>query len=426
MEVKIKKLSSVEKELEVKLTSREISPIREKVYKTWQESSQIPGYRKGKAPLELVIKKYKPEIEKDLKENLVAFFYKQAIKEANLVPVSPPVLLSSSLTLDGGFTFRMKIEEKPEVRLPKYKGLKVEKEIARVKDEEVDKVLEDLKQERAQWNEVSRSCREGDYIILDMEIYVEDKQVEKKEKVGVLLDTKVVFPALVENLVGLAPGSDKEFEIDIPSDHPDKKLAGKRCKYRVKIHNVREKVEPDIDDAFAQQLGEYKNLEELKQAIRQELQNYKHRKSDIEVEEKLIQEIISEARLEIPSQLLEIQARRITEDIVLRLLYRGIPREDVEKQMETIWEEARKEADKQLRLLFILDEVVKRENIEVSDQELDDYIKHLAEQRKTTFEELKTQLEKSQEIGNIKEQIKRRKALELIKESAHIVRKEEV
>jgi trigger factor len=426
LEVKIKKLSSVEKELEVKLTSREISSVRDKVYKTWQENSQIPGYRKGKAPLELVIKKYKQEIEKDLKENLVTFFYKQAIKEANLVPVSPPMILSSSLTLDGGFTFRMKIEEKPEVKLPKYKGLKVEKEIARVKDEEVDKVLEDLKQERAQWNEVSRPCKEGDYIILDMEIYVEDKQVEKKEKVGVLLDTKVVFPALVENLTGLAPGSEKEFEIDIPPDHPDKKLAGKRCKYRVKIHNVREKVEPDIDDAFAQQLGEYKNLEELKQAIRQELQDYKHRKSDMEVEEKLIQEVISEARLEIPSQLLEIQARRIAEDIVLRLLYRGIPREDVERQMETIWEEARKEADKQLRLLFILDEVVKKENIEVSGQELDDYIRHLAEHRKTTFEELKTQLEKSQEIGNIKEQIKRRKALELIKENAHIVRKEEV
>ncbi|RKY37762.1 MAG: trigger factor [Candidatus Omnitrophota bacterium] len=426
MEVKIKKLSAVEKELEVKLTSREISSIREKVYKTWQENSQIPGYRKGKAPLEIVLKRYKEEIEKDLKENLATFFYKQAIKEANVEPVSYPVILSSSLTVDGGFVFKMKIEERPEVKLPKYKGLKVEKKAPEVKDEEVDKVLEDLKQERARWEDVIRPSKEGDYIILDMEIYVDDKSVEKKEKVGVLLDTKVVLPQLVENLKGLVPGSGKEFEIDIPSGYPDKKLAGKRCRYKVKIHNIREKREPDINDAFAQQLGEYKNLEELRQAIRQELQNYKHRRSEMEVEEKLVQELVTRSRLEVPSQLLEIQARRIAEDIVLRLLYRGIPREDVERQMETIWEEARKEADKQLRLSFILDEVIRKENIDVSQQELDDYLKQLAEQRKTPFEELKTQLEKSREIGNIKEQIKKRKALELIKENAHIVRKEEV
>ena len=426
MEVKIKKLSAVEKELEVKLTSREISSIREKVYKTWQENSQIPGYRKGKAPLEIVLKRYREEIEKDLKENLATFFYKQAIKEANVEPVSYPVILSSSLTVDGGFVFKMKIEERPEVKLPKYKGLKVEKKAPEVKDEEVDKVLEDLKQERARWEDVIRPSKEGDYIILDMEIYVDDKSVEKKEKVGVLLDTKVVLPQLVENLKGLVPGSGKEFEIDIPSGYPDKKLAGKRCRYKVKIHNIREKIEPDINDAFAQQLGEYKNLEELRQAIRQELQNYKHRRSEMEVEEKLVQELVTRSRLEVPSQLLEIQARRIAEDIVLRLLYRGIPREDVERQMETIWEEARKEADKQLRLSFILDEVIRKENIDVSQQELDDYLKQLAEQRKTPFEELKTQLEKSREIGNIKEQIKKRKALELVKENAHIVRKEEV
>jgi len=426
LEVKIKKLSAVEKELEVKLTSREISSIREKVYKTWQENSQIPGYRKGKAPLEIVLKRYREEIEKDLKENLATFFYKQAIKEANVEPVSYPVILSSSLTVDGGFVFRMKIEERPEVKLPKYKGLKVEKKVPEVKDEEVYKVLEDLKQERARWEDVPRPSKEGDYIILDMEIYVDDKSVEKKEKVGVLLDTKVVLPQLVENLKGLVPGSGKEFEIDIPSGYSDKKLAGKRCRYKVKIHNIREKIEPDINDAFAQQLGEYKNLEELRQAIRQELQNYKHRRAEMEVEEKLVQELVTRSKLEVPSQLLEIQARRIAEDIVLRLLYRGIPREDVERQMETIWEEARKEADKQLRLSFILDEVIKKENIDVSQQELDDYLKQLAEQRKTSFEELKTQLEKSREIGNIKEQIKKRKALELIKENAHIVRKEEV
>jgi len=426
LEVKIKKLSPVEKELEIKLTSQETKPIREKVYKKWQENAVIPGYRKGKAPLELVIKKYRQDIERELKEHLVTFFYKSVIKEANLIPVSPPVILSSSFTIDGGFVFNMKVEEKPEVKLPRYKGLRVEKKITEVKDEEVNKVLEDLKHQRAQWNEVSRASQEGDYLIIDMEVYVNGKLVDKKEMVGVLLDSKTTVPSLVENLKGLVVGSEKKFEIDVPSDYPDKKLAGRKCQYKVKVHNVREKVEPAFDDSFAHQLGEYKNMDELRQAIRQELQNYKHHQSEIEVEEKLIEQLISKTKLQIPTQLLELQARRVAEDIVVRLLYRGIPREDVEKQMEAIWEEARKEADKQLRLLFILDEIVKKENIEVSEDELEEYIRQLAERRKTSYEELKTELEKSQEIGNIREQIKRRKALNLIKENAEIVRKQEV
>lgn len=421
MEIKIRKLNSVEMELEVKLNQKEVLPLREKIYAEFQSKVEIPGYRLGKAPLELVLKKYRSEIEHDLKDSIVNFFYKRALKEAKLIPITKPLLLDSSLALDGSAKFLLKVEEKPEVKLSSYRGLKLQREKISVKDEEVEEALQKLKKERSQWLDVDRQAREGDFLVLDLKITNTSNQVlEKKENIAFLLEKDVIFIELLNNLVGLKKGSDKEFVLDVPEGFYDKKIAGKRCRFFVKVKQVKEKKEPLLDDYFAKEIGNYENLDELKDSIRIELKNYKDRKAETDLEEKLIQDLISQASLELPSQLVQLYSRRLAEDIVLRLLYKGIPKEDVEKQMEDIWQEAQREAQKQLKIYFILEEIAEREKIEVSEQEFEDHVNKLAQIQKVSKEELISKLKEGNGLGNLRQQLKRSKVIQFIKENAQI------
>jgi trigger factor len=326
LEIKVRKLNSVEREVEVFLTPKEVDPIRNRIQQDWKERAEIPGFRKGKVPMELVLRRYKEEIERDIKDSLVSFFYRRAIAEAKLVPLTPPLLLDAKLEIDGSGYFKLKVEEKPKVKIGKYKGIKAEKKIEDVKEEEVNNVLEDLKRERTRWVDVDREAKEGDFLILDLEVYLKDKLVEKKENMGVLLDKGSLIPDMFENLVGMKKEEEKEFEVELPDDYRDEKLAGKRCKFKVKVKSIKQKEEPSLDDGFAKEIGDYKNLDELKEKIKEELKRYKERQAELDFEEKIIDRLIENSEMELPPQLLEIQTRKIAEDMIMRLIYSGIPR----------------------------------------------------------------------------------------------------
>jgi trigger factor len=312
------------------------------------------------------------------------------------------------------------VEEKPKVKIGKYKGIKAEKKIEDVKEEEVNNVLEDLKRERTRWVDVDREAKEGDFLILDLEVYLKDKLVEKKENMGVLLDKGSLIPDMFENLVGMKKEEEKEFEVELPDDYRDEKLAGKRCKFKVKVKSIKQKEEPSLDDGFAKEIGDYKNLDELKEKIKEELKRYKERQAELDFEEKIIDRLIENSEMELPPQLLEIQTRKIAEDMIMRLIYRGIPRKEIEAQMDLIWKEANKQAERYLKIHFILEEIAEKEDIQISQDELEERIRAMAKAQNLKEEELKQRLgEKG--LEDLKERLRKEKVIEFIKENAKVM-----
>ena len=421
MRIKIKRINSVETEVGVFLTESEIGPLKNSVESQWQKDSSVAGYRKGKAPLNLVLKRYGKEIKRELQDRVVSAFYKKALDESKLSPVSPVVILSVEEDAAGGYKFRIGVEEKPEVKISKYKNLRLEKKSPSVENGEIDRVLENIKQERSVWVETERPSFKKDTVVADYQAVCSGKVLDSKENAHFYLDGNNLTSEILNNLTGLKKGDSKEFEAEIPRDYYDKKITGKRCSFKFTVNSVRELKAPDIDDDFAKSLGKYKTLDEFKEAIREELQNYRNRESDIDLEKKLTDEIIKNSKLDIPKQLLNSQIQKSAEDIALRLLYRGFPKKEIEKQSELILKEAGSEAETSLKLYFILNEIAKKENIVVTEEDLDFQIKTMAQHQKISEAELRKKLEQNNEIDNINAGLLRKKVIEFLKQNADIV-----
>ncbi len=421
MKIKFKRLNTVEKELEVELSEKEIQPFKNNTYSNWQKKVGIPGYRKGKAPLDLVVGRYSNEINNDLKDNLVSLFYKKALEESKITPISNPLMIESSLTNDGGCVFKLRVEEKPKIKLPKYKNLKLEKKSSAVKDDEILEILENLKKERTQWIDTERESLKGDFLIIDWLISSEGKVVDKKENASLLLDEKNLFPGLLDNLLSLKKDDDKEFELEVPADFSDKKVAGRKCFFKIKVKAVKEKKEPVIDDNFAKDAGKKETLKDLRDTIREELKGYKEAQTEMELEGVMFEKLLAGTDMEIPPQLLDRQAKKAAQDIALRLFYKGVSHEEVEKQADVIWKEAKIEAEKQLKIHFILEEIAEQEEIMVSDEDFQLYLEKLAQKNKLPLDEFKSRLDKEGKLENLREDLRRQKVIEYIKQKAEIV-----
>jgi trigger factor len=421
MEVKLNKLSNVEKELEVMLSKEEIMPIRDKIVSSWQAKVEIPGFRKGKAPLNLVSSKYAKQIEKDLKESLVSHFYKDAIEKAEVLPVIAPQATDVELISDGSARFKLKIEETPQIKLKKYKGLKAKRKIEDVVEEgEIEQTLENIKKEKTIWKEVEREAKKSDLLIADMNIFKNSKRIDEKKNISILLSDDFPIPGFIDKLLNIRANEKREFEIYVPDNFYDKRIAGADVLFKIKVYKVKEKKEPSVDDEFAKSLGEYKDLEDLKEKIKQELLELKKNNAERDMEQQIIDKLLQETEIEIPTHFLEINTKRIAEDLIRRLLYQGRPREEIEEQFDTIWKQAGKDAVKQIKLYYALEEIAKRENINLAENELDEYLNKVADNKKMNIDDLKQKLKENKQIYEIEEELKRKKALKLVIDEANI------
>ncbi|MDP8253065.1 MAG: trigger factor [Candidatus Kaelpia aquatica] len=421
MKIKIKRITTVESDLEVYLDPKEVGALRKRVESDWQNKVAIPGYRKGKAPLEMVLAKHSVEIEKDIEESVVSLFYRKAMEASGVNPISAPALLSVEQGKKGEYKFTLKIEEAPKVKLSKYKNIKLNKKDTSVEDKDINKVLDDIKREKTQWLDVQRPSALEDVVVADVEMKPKDSDLDKKEALSLYLNEENLFPELLDNLKGLSSGEIKEFKLNVPDDYRDKKIAGKECDFKINVKGVKEKKEPELNDDFAKEFGNHSNIDDLKKVIREELQNHRTREAEVDLEENLISELIENSKMELPPQLLSRQVDVSAEDIAMRLLYRGFPKKDIETQKEMILKEAQREAQRELKVYFILKEIAQKEGIVISDQELREHLEALAKRQNSTLEELESNLKKDDGLENIKASLLRKKVIEFLKQHAEIV-----
>ena len=425
----VKSCEKVEKSqvaLTVEVGAEAFQAAVEKAYRKMRGKINLPGFRPGKAPRKLIERMYGAEVFYEEAIN-IAFpdAYEEAVKEQELQVVGyPAVELVGDATGDG-FTFKAIVPVYPEVTLGEYKGLTAEKEEVKVSAADVDERLKQLSDRNTRLVSVEREAKEGDTAVIDFDGYLDGKPFDggKGENHSLELGSHSFVPGFEEQVVGMKAGDEKDIDITFPEDyHAD--LAGKAVVFKVKCHEVKEKEVPEMDDEFAKDVSEFDTLKELKADLKKKISEERQKAADREFEDALMTKVAEGITAEIPDAMVENQARQFVENFKMQITQQGIPY-DQYAQMTGITEaklleDAKEPALRQVRMDLALAAVIKAENIEASDEEVEDEFKKLAEQYGMDLEMVKKYVQADQ----VKDQVISRKAVAVVVDSATAVKPE--
>jgi trigger factor len=374
---RIRAISPSRREIDLAIPPAAVGAEMETVLSEFTEKAKLAGFRKGKAPRELVRGMFLDEIRKDAADALVPKAFEEEIRAAGLRPAGVPVIREAHYEDDGTLHAVVVFDVLPEFVLPAYTGIRLERREPAVEDAEIEAALEDLRQRAAEYVPAEgRGVADGDYVV------VEIQGRDLKSKKAFPLDKAVVLAGhsgneafLNEHLPGLKPGEENVFTVNHPADHPNKKLAGKGVEYRLKVQSVKEKVLPPLDDDLAKTLGDFPTLDVLKDKLRERLLASKRASERNRMASELMVKITSGVGIELPESLVEEETRA-----VLKRILSAYPQARIgEEQARGLAAEGRKQAEKNLRNNLILSRIAEKEGIAVSESEVEEEMKRLAE-----------------------------------------------
>ncbi len=410
--------------LEIGVAKEEVQNKLNDIAQNYQRNAVIPGFRKGKAPLPIVKNKYIVSIKKDTLEDLINTSYLQALKDNNITPYSLPKIDIIEFGEDKDFKFKAEVELFPEVKLGKYKnqeftkmaykisGKDIEKELAKVQENMADFVLKENKKS------VENDVVTADVVAYDEEGNKLDKYSAENHKFE--LNKKAIYEEFYKGLLGKKAGDKVEIVKEYRKDYHDKELAGKKIKFEITIKEIREKKLPELNDDFAKDVGDYKNLGELKEAIERQLKDIADRHIETKLEDDILGYIIENSEFKIPESLIQAETERIRKDIESDMQRQGQNlKELIEKNLineEEFNKNNRENAIRSLKVYLALLEIAKQEKIEATDEDLEEEINNLAKQYQQKPERLKEFL-KEEDINNLKATIRNKKTLKFLKEN---------
>ncbi len=388
--------------------------------------ARIPGFRPGHAPASLVRSRFRDDIRSEVVQSLLPKFFENFVKDKKLSIVGQPRFEDLKFNEGEPLTCRATFEIYPEVELKEYKGLEVQEETPSVKEEEIDQALEKLRQ-RAATFEVIQDRLVADDDLVTVRYWGHDLKeprnnpVEAREAV-VHIGAKETVAAFSENLRGSKPGEVREFTAAYPEDYPQKTLAGKNYHYRVEVQNIKRQVLPPVDDELAKSVSEFKTLPELRDSLRRDLEKSHENRAQKQAKEKLMEQLLKAHEFPVPEFLVEAHLDRMLHDVLTQLLAQGIDPRNIPTDWRKLRQESRADAEKQVRSQMILERIADAEKIEIAEEEVDEVIREIARGRNEAPAALKTRLTEEGVLARIKSSRRNQKALNLIYQSAKIVR----
>jgi len=388
-------LADKKAKLTVEMTAEEWNEALQKAYEKTKGKYRVQGFRNGKAPRKVIEKEYGDTVFYDEALNESFYnYYNEIIEKEKLEVVGDPKVNVEKIE-SNGVTFTITTALYPEVKLGAYTGLEVEKEAVKVSAAEVNGAIKDMQEKSARMVKVDREAKNGDTVIIDF--------VGKKDGVAfdggtgkgyeLKLGSGTFIPGFEDQLVGAKAGEDRNVNVTFPAEYPAEDLAGKPCVFEVKVHEVREKVLPELDDKFAQNVSEFDTMEEYKKSVKEQLTKQKQQKADSEAEEKLLQMITDNATVDIPQAMVEEQADEFIHQFAHRLEHQGLNLDDYLKYMNTTYEDLRnsrmEDAKKTAKTRVVLDAILKKENITLEKEEVEKELEKHAELNGVSVEEFK-------------------------------------
>ena len=404
----------------VEVGKDEFAPAIEKAYKKQVKQMKIPGFRPGHAPRKVIEGMYGVEVFFDEAMN-IAFpaAYQAALEEGKLEPVDHPQVEVTDVSADG-FTFKATFANYPEVKLGDYKGLTAVKPAVEVTDETVDQQLQQMRERNARLVSVEREAQNGDTAVIDFEGKKDGVPFEggKSENYPLELGSGSFIPGFEEQIVGMKAGEEKDIQVTFPEAYQAEELAGKDAVFSIKLHEVKAKELPELDDEFAKDVSEFDTLDELKADLRKKAEESQEASANQAFENNLMELVTANMECDIPEAMIENQARRVVDDYKMQVQSQGISFAEYLKMTgmkeADLLDSAKEPALRQIRNSLALEAVVKAENIEASEEEIDAECQKMADQYGVKLEDIKKYLP----AADLAEQIKREKALKLIVDSA--------
>ena len=423
------KIEKTENKNEVKLEfTIEAKKFDEAIMKVYQKSARyfnIPGFRKGKAPFNIVERMYGDEIfYEDAFNELVPSIYEKEIEDNKIEAVSKPEINIVKMKKGEDLVFTALVQTKPEVKLGKYKGIELKKVEYPVTDEDVEHELAHVQEHNARIITVEdRPVQDKDIAVIDFQGFVDGKAFEggKAEKHELEIGSKTFIPGFEDQVIGLKVGEEKDINVKFPEDYFSKDLAGKDATFKVKLHEIKEKQLPALDDEFAKDVSEFDTLKDYKTSIKEKKQAQNDDRAKHETENLAIEAVSNETKIDIPSGMIETEIDAMIRDLEQQLSYQGINLDQylkiMNKTRKEVEENYKEQAEKNVKSRLILEAIIKEEKIESTDVEINAKIKEMATNYGRKEEELSKNEALKEYIANT---IKTEKAIELIIKNAKI------
>jgi trigger factor len=413
--VNVKEDKAWKRTLEIEIPAEKVNGEFEKVFKEYKSKVKIKGFRPGKAPMEMIKKRFKEAAAKDVLESLVPPAYEDALKQKNINPVTTPKITDIEIDLDSPLKFKAEIEIMPEIEVKDYKGILITKKEVQTTDEDVDKNLKILQEKNAVLKPTDREAQDGDYLLVDLEklggIKEASQKPEKAENQETILDSKKLLAEFYRGLLNTKPGDEKKIEAIYPKDHHDTNLAGKIINYKVKVKEVKERTLPEMNDEFARSLGEFKDLADLKQKIKEDLERKAKEQEERDLKNQLVRDVVKNNTFEVPQTLLKYYLDSVVE---------RFKQSQKDIQEDKIRQEHKEIGENRIRWEFLMHQIADKEKIEVTQADIDDFTQKFAKNYNLKLEQAKQFLARQTKIKNLKENILEEKVLEFLLKNAKI------
>jgi trigger factor len=427
MNVTVEDQSTVKKTLHIQIPLEDVTRELDSAYKQLKKTAKVKGFRPGKIPRSVLERLYGKDVKDDVRSKLIQDAFIEALTETDLRVIGNPVVDPPELDIQAPYTFDAVVEVHPEIDTIDYKGLALTRTKYTISDAEIDAQLKMLRKNLARHETIQeqRPLALGDFAVIDYEGFQNGQpheETKKTENFNTQVGQGQVVKDLDDGLVGMQVGEEKEIDVTFPDDYFNKTLAGQKLVFKVKLNEIREEILPDLDDAFAKQVGDaFESLEDLKTKIRENLENGYAKRVEQELNEQAFSQILEKTSFEVPDSLVEGELEQIINDAEQKFSAANRKLEDVGLSRETLAEKYRPTAEKQVRRHMILGKLMDQEKLEISDEELSQGFQEMADTYSQPVDFIKSYYDQNKEgLSFFKHTLLEKKALKLIIDNSEI------
>jgi trigger factor len=409
---------STKREIAVEVPALEVQRETEALIQKYQKLARLPGFRKGHVPASIIRQRFSEDIKTEVVEALVPRYFRQEAEKQGLVPVSQPRVTDLHIHDGEPLRFKASFEILPEIKVEGYKDLRADKPVIEITDEEVQQALNHLQEQHATFDAIEgRTLADGDFAQVSLDGRPKDGEGQPVHMDDVLveIDGKNTMAEFTEHLRGASAGDEKTFEVKYPEDSNDQRLRGKTFDYTVKVLSLKKKSLPELNDAFAKELGDFTGIDDVKKRVRENMEAEKKHTAEHEAKDKLVAELVKRNDFEVPEAMVDRQIDVRLERGLRALASQGMRAEDMKKMdLNRLRSGQRDQAVQEVKASLLLDRIADLEKLEVSDEEIDHEIEALALQTKQTSEAVRARLTRDGALDRIRNRIRNEKTLNFL------------
>ncbi len=424
-------VSDTNKEIRIEVSPDEVRQVYDSVSKKYANQAQVPGFRKGLAPLDVIRMRYKEEIKNDVIQELLPPKVTEAIQQHDIQPLAEPHLHledAENLKVNGSqpIVLKVHVEVMPEIPEPEFEGLTATRRVRPVNDDEIENIIEERRSQDSTLIPVEdRKSQEGDLVIVDLVGTFKDEEDAEPIEVNdleVQLGDELIEKSFTENLIGVEEDEEKEFTVEYPQEFSSPALAGRTVNYKAKVKSVGNVELPELNDEWIKSLDEgFESLDDLRSKLREDLEMVSKADADSRVRNDLIARLIEKHEFEVPGALIESQAQNLLNNFAQDLAQRGVDLSKVDESfIETTYNQMKGQAERDVRGAMLLEKIAESENVEVSEDEVKEEIEKMAEYYRTSVEDFRKSLNQQGGDAMIENNLRTRKAVEALVEKATV------